>query len=145
MRFMIIGTLNALIIAGVVAVMNELLHCNYVISNIVAYTLAQIHNFLWCRYWIFISPDRKTTFGQQALLFLRRFRHGLWGTATFCCTVGGESRDARILGAVPGPVCVRRGQFHYKPESDVQIIYGWTKANGRQRVPTVNKANYIYD
>ncbi|MCC8188168.1 MAG: GtrA family protein [Bacteroides sp.] len=72
-RFMIIGTLNAMIIAGVVALMSELLHCNYVLSNIVAYTLAQIHNFLWCRYWIFISPDRKTTFWQQALLFCIAF------------------------------------------------------------------------
>ncbi len=73
MRFMIIGTLNALIIAGVVAIMMEWLHYNYVISNVVAYTLAQIHNFLWCRYWIFISPDRKTTFWQQAFLFCIAF------------------------------------------------------------------------
>lgn len=31
----------------------DVLSVNYLLSNIVAYLLAQTHNFLWSKYWIF--------------------------------------------------------------------------------------------
>ncbi len=67
-RFATIGTLNALIIAAVVWLMMEKLSCGYIVSNITAYIIAQVHNFLWCKYWIFPA-------GNEA-------RHGLWGQIT---------------------------------------------------------------
>lgn len=67
-RFAIIGTLNALIMVVTVWVMMELLHINYILSNVTAYTLAQIHNFLWCKYWIFPSEKKSSTW-RQVLLF----------------------------------------------------------------------------
>lgn len=67
-RFTIIGTLNSLIIAIVVWLMMDVLNINYVYSNITAYTLAQIHNFIWCKYWIF-PKEKKSNTCFQVLLF----------------------------------------------------------------------------
>lgn len=67
-RFAVIGTLNALIMAVTVWMMMDVLDVNYLISNITAYTLAQIHNFIWCKYWIFPS-DKKSSTWRQVLLF----------------------------------------------------------------------------
>ena len=47
-RFAVIGTLNALIMAVTVWVMMDELDINYMLSNVTAYILAQIHNFIWC-------------------------------------------------------------------------------------------------
>lgn len=52
-RFAVIGTLNALITAIVIGLMMHIGGENYIIANIVAYVIAQIHNFIWCKYWIF--------------------------------------------------------------------------------------------
>ncbi len=57
-RFIIIGTLNALITAFVVWLMMKHLSCNYIWSNVVAYLVAQTHNFIWCKYWVFPSDGR---------------------------------------------------------------------------------------
>lgn len=79
-RFAIIGTLNALIAALTVWVMMDLLDINYLLSNISAYLLAQVHNFLWCKYWIF-PTDKKSNTWHQVLLFSIAF--GLAYTAQF--------------------------------------------------------------
>ena len=67
-RFMIVGTLNALIMATTIWIMMDELDINYMLSNITAYTLAQIHNFIWCKYWIFPTEKRGNTW-RQVLLF----------------------------------------------------------------------------
>ncbi len=73
-RFAVIGTLNALIIAFVVWLMMERLSFGYIISNVVAYVLAQVHNFIWCKYWVFAS-DGTSEFGlmKQMALFVAAF------------------------------------------------------------------------
>ena len=53
-RFAIIGTLNALIAAFVVWLLMHIEGESYIIANICAYIVAQIHNFIWCKYWIFL-------------------------------------------------------------------------------------------
>lgn len=76
LRFVIIGTLNALITALVVWVMMDIVRANYLLSNISAYVLAQIHNFLWSKYWIFPSDDGRgvaTSTIRQVFLFLFAF------------------------------------------------------------------------
>ena len=77
-RFAIVGTLNALITAGAVALMTWLLHgkgvmYDYVLANVTGYVVAQIHNFLWCKYWIFPTEHNKNTLGKQILLFCAAF------------------------------------------------------------------------
>lgn len=67
-RFAMIGTLNAFITAFTVWVMMDILDINYLLSNVVAYILAQIHNFQWSKYWIFPSNKKSNTW-QQVLLF----------------------------------------------------------------------------
>lgn len=67
-RFAIIGTFNALITALVVWVMMDVIAVNYLISNVVAYLVAQIHNFVWSKYWIF-PTNKKSSILQQVLLF----------------------------------------------------------------------------
>lgn len=70
-RFIIVGTLNALITALVVWLMMDIIECNYIISNIVAYVIAQAHNFFWSKYWIFTS--HKGRFHREIPLFLFAF------------------------------------------------------------------------
>ncbi len=68
-RFAAVGTLNALIAAMTVWIMMDVCHINYLISNITAYTLAQIHNFVWSKFWIFPSRQQKSNTWKQVLLF----------------------------------------------------------------------------
>ena len=70
-RFAVVGTLNALITALVVGI---LMHCageDYMIANVVAYVIAQIHNFIWAKYWIFPLQDKikKNNIWHQMLFF----------------------------------------------------------------------------
>ena len=52
-RFVVIGTLNALITAATIGLAMGVLGIHYLASNVAAYVLAQTNNFLWCKYWIF--------------------------------------------------------------------------------------------
>ncbi|MCD7850372.1 MAG: GtrA family protein [Parabacteroides sp.] len=70
-RFMLIGTLNALITVAVVWLMMDEFDCNYIATNITAYIIAQINNFFWSKYWIFTS--RKGKFRREVPLFLIAF------------------------------------------------------------------------
>lgn len=70
-RFAIIGTLNALITALVIWLTMDVMGCNYLWSNVAGYTAALIHNFFWCKYWIFSSG--KGTFRHEVPLFLIAF------------------------------------------------------------------------
>lgn len=70
-RFMLIGTLNALITVLIVWLMMDKLDCNYIVTNITAYIVAQINNFFWSKYWIFTSHDGK--FRREIPLFLIAF------------------------------------------------------------------------
>ena len=60
-RFIVIGTMNALIMALVVwLMMREMsFEGDYMVANVTAYIIAQIHNFIWCKYWIFPVEKRK--------------------------------------------------------------------------------------
>lgn len=71
-RFAVIGTLNALITAATVGVLMGVFDVHYLASNIAAYILAQTHNFIWCKYWIF-PTDKKSNTWRQVLLFLIAF------------------------------------------------------------------------
>ena len=71
-RFALIGTLNALITAATVGFMMGVLSVHYLASNITAYVLAQTHNFVWCKFWIF-PTDKKSNTWRQVLLFLIAF------------------------------------------------------------------------
>ena len=71
-RFATIGTLNALITALVVWLMMHVADEDYMLSNVVAYVVAQTHNFLWSKYWIFPSEKKSNTW-RQVLLFLIAF------------------------------------------------------------------------
>ena len=68
-RFAVIGTLNAMIVAIIVWIMMDVLDINYMLSNVTAYVLAQTHNFVWCKYWVFPSDNKKSNTWRQVLLF----------------------------------------------------------------------------
>ncbi|WP_308549880.1 GtrA family protein [uncultured Parabacteroides sp.] len=70
-RFILIGTLNALITVLIVWLMMDKLGCNYIATNITAYVIAQINNFFWSKYWIFSS--RTGRFRREIPLFLIAF------------------------------------------------------------------------
>lgn len=74
-RFTIVGTLNAAIIAMVVWLLMHICNIGYLIANIAAYVLAQTNNFLWCKYWIFpLDRDtKKNSTRTQILFFLMAF------------------------------------------------------------------------
>ena len=72
-RFAVIGTLNALITAFVLWLMMNELSYDYIPANITAYIVAQIHNFIWCKYWVFPTEDKKNNLWQQVLFFAMAF------------------------------------------------------------------------
>lgn len=80
-RFMLIGTLNALITAFMVWLMMEVAGTNYLLANIVAYLVAQTHNFVWSKYWIFPLENTKSSTIRQVLLFV--FAVGMAYTVQF--------------------------------------------------------------
>ena len=84
-RFAVIGTLNAVITALMVWFMMHVVDVNYCLSNVTAYIVAQTHNFLWSKYWIFPS-DKKSSTWRQVLLFSIAF--GLAYIAQFLFLIG---------------------------------------------------------
>lgn len=72
LRFIIIGTLNALIMAAVVFVMMEWVGAGYILANVLAYVIAQTHNFIWSKYWVFPNKQPRQL-GRQIALFLLAF------------------------------------------------------------------------
>ena len=76
-RFMIIGTVNALIMALIVWLImkNLTFEGDYMVANVTAYIVAQIHNFIWCKYWIFPleTDDKKNSIWHQMLFFIGAF------------------------------------------------------------------------
>ena len=72
-RFAVIGTLNALITAFVIWLMMNELSYDYIPANITAYIVAQIHNFIWRKYWVFPTEDKKNNLWQQVLFFAMAF------------------------------------------------------------------------
>ena len=51
--------------------MMDELDIDYMLSNITAYVIAQTHNFIWCKHWIFPLDDKekKSNTWRQVLLF----------------------------------------------------------------------------
>ena len=80
-RFAVIGTLNALITAFVIWLMMDELSYDYIPANITAYIVAQIHNFIWSKYWMFPIEDKKNNIWKQILFFCSAF--GLAYSAQF--------------------------------------------------------------
>ncbi len=74
-RFIVIGTMNALIMALVVWLMMKEMSFDgdYMVANITAYLIAQIHNFIWCKYWIFPVENQKSSICFQILFFCSAF------------------------------------------------------------------------
>ena len=67
--------MNALIMALVVWLMMKQMSFNgdYMVANITAYLIAQIHNFIWCKYWIFPVENKKNSIWKQILFFCSAF------------------------------------------------------------------------
>ena len=84
-RFAVIGTLNALITAATIGIMMGVLGIHYLASNVTAYVLAQTHNFIWCKYWIFPTEKKSNTW-RQVLLFSIAF--GMAYCAQFIFLIG---------------------------------------------------------
>ena len=80
-RFAVIGTLNALITAFVIWLMLDELSYDHIPANITAYVVAQIHNFIWSKYWIFPIENKKNNIWKQMLFFCSAF--GLAYSAQF--------------------------------------------------------------
>ena len=80
-RFAVIGTLNALITAFVIWLMMDELSYDCIPANITAYVVAQIHNFIWSKYWIFPIENKKNNIWKQMLFFCSAF--GLAYSAQF--------------------------------------------------------------
>lgn len=70
-RFIVVGSLNALITAVVIWLMMDVLGLGYIWANVGGYVAALINNFFWCKYWIF--PSEKGSFMREIPLFLIAF------------------------------------------------------------------------
>ena len=89
-RFIVIGTMNALIMALVVWLMMKEMSFDgdYMVANITAYLIAQIHNFLWCKYWIFPVENKKNSIWKQITALLFCFCRGLHRTVFISYLIG---------------------------------------------------------
>ena len=67
--------MNAIIIALMVWLTMHLADCDYRAANVLAYIIAQIHNFLWCKYWIFPldADSKKNSLIKQVTYFMVAF------------------------------------------------------------------------
>lgn len=54
---------------------------DYMVANVTAYIIAQINNFIWCKYWIFPIENKKNSIWKQILFFCTAF--GIAYTAQF--------------------------------------------------------------
>lgn len=74
-RFAIVGTLNYLITMLVIWIMMNhfSFEGDYIVANITAYLIAQTHNFIWSKYWIFPSDTHQHSLWQQIALFCTAF------------------------------------------------------------------------
>lgn len=70
-RFILVGTLNALITALVVWLLMDEMGCNYLWSNSCGYIAALINNFFWSKYWVFAGG--RGAFLRQVVWFLLAF------------------------------------------------------------------------
>lgn len=70
MRFIIVGTMNFLILTAVIGGMMYL-NYNYIAANVVGYAAALINNFFWSKYWIFTARDGR--FEREIPIFLLAF------------------------------------------------------------------------
>ena len=50
-----------------------LIQRKYIVANIMAYLIAQTHNFIWSKYWIFPSSNPQNSLWQQIMLFCTAF------------------------------------------------------------------------
>lgn len=82
--------MNALIMALVVWLMMKEISFNgdYIVANITAYLIAQIHNFVWCKYWIFPIENKKNSNLETDTALLFCFWSGLHGTIPVSCFIG---------------------------------------------------------
>lgn len=71
LRFIIIGALNALIIATVIFVMMYWLAYDYKVANVAGYVLALINTFFWNKYWVFSASEG--SYWREVPLFLIAF------------------------------------------------------------------------
>ncbi len=71
LRFVIVGSSNALITASVIWILMDILHCNYLWSNMAGYVAALMNNFIWSKYWVFSSRNGK--YWREIPLFLIAF------------------------------------------------------------------------
>ena len=101
-RFATIGTLNYLITMLVIWIVMSYFSFKgkYIVANIMAYLIAQTHNFIWSKYWIFPSsnPQNSLLATNNALLY--RFWYCLWHTTSFCDTDDRSNRNQRIYSTI---------------------------------------------
>lgn len=74
-RFAMVGTLNYLITMLVIwaVTANFSFRGDYIAANVVAYLIAQTHNFIWSKYWIFPSDNQQNSLWRQITLFCTAF------------------------------------------------------------------------
>ena len=100
-RFAVIGTLNALIMAVTVWVMMDELDINYMLSNVTAYILAQIHKLHLVQVLDIPYRKKEQHLATSAALFYS-FRNGLRSAIPFPHRAGGGTGLQRIPCPVPG-------------------------------------------
>ena len=72
-RFATIGTLNYLITILVIWIVMSYFSFKgkYIVANIMAYLIAQTHNFIWSKYWIFsFQQSQKQSLATNNALFV---------------------------------------------------------------------------
>jgi putative flippase GtrA len=111
--------------------MMDCLRAGYIVSNITAYIIAQVHNFLWCRYWVFpTGGNARFSLVRQVALFTAAFGAAYMGQFLFLVAMvewlGMNEYLAQFLGLfIYGAInfiCNRRLTFSSRqPDSAVNV------------------------
>ena len=56
-KYSIVGVFNTIIGLGTILILYNILHLNYIVSNIIGYTLGLINSFIWNKRWTFMSKN----------------------------------------------------------------------------------------
>lgn len=70
LRFLVVGTLGALIDFSTFNICNSLLHILPVIAQAISFTIAVISNFTWNRYWTYPDSRSKSLSSQLGQFFI---------------------------------------------------------------------------
>ena len=69
-KFLVVGTIGAIVDFGILYLLHAVLHWNLALSNTISFTCALTSNFMWNRYWTYPDSRSKPMVSQLGQFYL---------------------------------------------------------------------------